>query len=71
MKQLIATAGVVAVLYLLNEAISKNSAGWGSAAICLMIYLAFWSLGDQVARALDRINDIERRLPWPERDQAS
>jgi hypothetical protein len=44
----------------LVKAIDENSAGWGSVAACLMLYLAAWSIGEQLTRALDRLDEIER-----------
>jgi hypothetical protein len=40
----------------------QNSIGWGIVAICGSIYLAAWSISDQIARGLNRLDEIAAGL---------
>jgi len=58
LTQLISVAGGISVVYSLTRAVAERSVGWGSVAVCLMLFVTIWSIGYHFARVLDRLDDI-------------
>jgi hypothetical protein len=52
----------VSMLWAAVNAFQQNSVGWGTVAICGSIYLAVWSISEQIARGLNRLDEIAAGL---------
>jgi hypothetical protein len=67
-RELVSVAGLIGVVISLSKAVTERSVGWGSVAICLMIFLAAWSVGHQLTRAINRLDDIARVIAHSDAD---
>jgi hypothetical protein len=62
LTEILSTAGGIGVVYSLSKAVTERSVGWGSVAVCLMLFIAIWSIGYHLRRVLDRLDHIAAAL---------
>ena len=59
-KQLVGSVFLVGAVIALQRAVEQNSTGWGAVAICLVVFVMVGSVGEQLARVLDRLDEMTR-----------